>query len=530
MITTKARKGFTLIELIVVIAILAVLTTAAIVSYTAFIRTAEKTNAQTLAAQLNIALKTDLKKHADMAAAVSALNDAEIDFFELTSEEDKFLFAYDATEDEFVPLDEDAKRFSGEEISGAGIWLAADNKEEAEKYGKICSVYLTKNYAAEGEISLSYGYDAGETGGEAVVNIKNDGDEDIICRSGGDEKITVNAPNATIYYYGNAENIASCSAKEVIYNSGNSDANDEKDDNAGDNTSDNTDDDPDEPTTQTALYTRCDGNGAKDDNGEYILFGRYPQKDVTETEGALLTKNYAGNLPVKGESANASWWKSYCFYANGEVSHYAWYKDVDSDGDGIYDYRGVYFIYYRPCYTANDCPDVESARQYSFGYETEKIYWFKYEPILWKISSESDGEFTLVCENIISCGQYSANSANDYSESDICSFLEGNFLSFAFTSDEKEIIAEEGGTTAAYLLTKNTALSFSKDEQKKEVTSYAKCIGVYADGDDLGYWWTETTANSSTAYCITNGSGEYANAMNYIEVGIAPAIKITATE
>ena len=48
----NTRKGFTLVELLVVIAILAILATVSVVGYTSFIDRANESNAQTLLAQV----------------------------------------------------------------------------------------------------------------------------------------------------------------------------------------------------------------------------------------------------------------------------------------------------------------------------------------------------------------------------------------------------------------------------------------------------------------------------------------------
>lgn len=54
------KKGFTLVELLVVIAIIAILATVSVVGYTAFITKANESNAMTEAAQVEEAIKADL--------------------------------------------------------------------------------------------------------------------------------------------------------------------------------------------------------------------------------------------------------------------------------------------------------------------------------------------------------------------------------------------------------------------------------------------------------------------------------------
>ena len=61
----NTKKGFTLVELLVVIAILAILASVAVVGYTAFINKAEKSKAETELAQLESAVNANLMVNED---------------------------------------------------------------------------------------------------------------------------------------------------------------------------------------------------------------------------------------------------------------------------------------------------------------------------------------------------------------------------------------------------------------------------------------------------------------------------------
>lgn len=56
----NTKKGFTLVELLVVIAILAILATVSVVGYTSFINRAEESNAQTEAHQIKAVIESAL--------------------------------------------------------------------------------------------------------------------------------------------------------------------------------------------------------------------------------------------------------------------------------------------------------------------------------------------------------------------------------------------------------------------------------------------------------------------------------------
>ena len=70
----NTRKGFTLVELLVVIAILAILATVSVVGYTSFIANADNTAAQTEAADVDNAILTNLtlNKYCKITGADSA--------------------------------------------------------------------------------------------------------------------------------------------------------------------------------------------------------------------------------------------------------------------------------------------------------------------------------------------------------------------------------------------------------------------------------------------------------------------------
>ena len=138
--------------------------------------------------------------------------------------------------------------------------------------------------------------------------------------------------------------------------------------------------------------------------GERVAFGSYPQTDVTAEKGEELTATYATVLPYDG---NLNGWTSYGYYSNGsnDEEDFMWYLDVDTDADGVRDYRAVYFEKYRPIYTTAEAkaelsadPNKVSSYQHRNGYDTEMVYWFKYEPIYWHVLSVENNKVTLFKE------------------------------------------------------------------------------------------------------------------------------------
>ncbi len=207
-------------------------------------------------------------------------------------------------------------------------------------------------------------------------------------------------------------------------------------------------------------YIIVDAEGKSDPNGDYILFGTYPQASVKDSNLTSVLNDKA--------SENENLWTSYGYYAgNGELGSqsnsvdFMWYIDIEYNGD---EYRGVYFTEYRPAYTSHSYSD---SYQDNTGHSTSTIYWFKYDFIKWKIVEKDDNNnVLLLCESLIdaqsyqssytySGGHYYATDsdgkilkdenglkvlANNYAYSTIRSWLNNEFYNTAFSDLQKSII------------------------------------------------------------------------------------------
>ena len=196
-----------------------------------------------------------------------------------------------------------------------------------------------------------------------------------------------------------------------------------------------------EPAVTNDAYTR---------EGDYIYFGSYPQTVVTDDRVKIGLTALAGDLPTAEDSKN---WTSYGYYIEGEVVDYMWYIDL-AYNEGKY--RGVYFTSYRPDET-HRLSKAANSQQDDNGYNVSTVYWFKYEPIKWRILSEANGEALILCEMIIDSRDYcnfdeetqqtvkhSHNGgngyANNYALSDIRAWLNDTFYNTAFSALQKEYI------------------------------------------------------------------------------------------
>ena len=132
------------------------------------------------------------------------------------------------------------------------------------------------------------------------------------------------------------------------------------------------------------------------DIGDIIQFGTYPQSEVKD-EATLEALN----------DLTPAWskWTSYNYYSGddtyGSMKSGNWmrYTDVSYKGEK---YRAVKFTQYRHNLTYASKSDAE---QLLNGYETDIVYWFKFEPVQWRVLNPNTG--LVLCETIIDAQAYS---------------------------------------------------------------------------------------------------------------------------
>ena len=284
--------------------------------------------------------------------------------------------------------------------------------------------------------------------------------------------------------------------------------------------------------------------------GNSIYFGSYPQALVEDSS------------KISELNSDTSSWISYGYYAKDTKSDYMFYKDVDTDNDGKYDYRGVYFTNYRP-YLISQESYASLTYQDENHYEVDTVYWFEYEPIKWNILREDSEDILVVAELLLDAQEiyHEANNgkfdhadgngySNNYELSNIRKWLNDNFYNTAFNGKEKADIKTRTisnyATPSKYACneTSDNVFLLSKDETKvtsyfandearqAKGTAYAMIQGLEVNTSivNTGYssWWTRTPSantdyNSTIIY--TDGSVD-ANGknVNNTSLGVRPAI------
>ena len=240
-----------------------------------------------------------------------------------------------------------------------------------------------------------------------------------------------------------------------------------------------------------------------------IYFGTYPQTKVTDSTLTSALTSLAGTLPTSSNSAD---WTSYGYYINRSVSNFMWYIDKEYNGEK---YRGVYFTSYRPDW-CTDSSSTSNSKQYDNGYYTSTVYWFKYEPIKWRILKETDGKALILAYLALDSQQfdYDGSYSNNYANSTIRAWLNNEFYNTAFTSLQQGLIkvtnvdnsVSSTGYSSNQYACKNTndnvfLLSYkeartyltSNSERQKKSSDYAKSQGCLKSTSSSYYgnceWW-----------------------------------------
>lgn len=267
-----------------------------------------------------------------------------------------------------------------------------------------------------------------------------------------------------------------------------------------------------------------------DDNETSLYFGSYPQTLIEATsENGLLNISF-----------DRKTWIDYRYHINGNVESYMFYRDIDIDNDGTFDYRGVYFTKYRPFFTTN-----EADKNYNDnGYFINNIYWFKYEPIKWNILKKENGKAFIMTEMILDSQVFDPYASSSkyisprYEHSYIREWLNKTFYEIAFATLQKEIIeitevdnsAKSTGDESneyicentkdkIFLLSHEEAITFLDfDESIVYGTDYAKCQGF--SSNLFIYWLRSLSSRGDFVQEIYMNSviGSFMNYCTYIGV------------
>ncbi|MDE6302031.1 MAG: hypothetical protein K2M36_00375 [Clostridia bacterium] len=185
---------------------------------------------------------------------------------------------------------------------------------------------------------------------------------------------------------------------------------------------------------------------------QYIYFGEYPQSQVKD-DGLIFSLGLIAGDRFPS-SADSQGWTSYGYnmVLGSARTDFMWYKDIEYLGNR---YRGIYFTEYRHIdFASTTSTSTQYTYQYKNGFRINSLYWFKWEPIEWRILSTDNSTALLMSNMILDSQQYYQHSTtrpirtingtsiypNNYQYSDIRTWLNGKFYNAAFNSTAKSLI------------------------------------------------------------------------------------------
>ncbi len=290
-----------------------------------------------------------------------------------------------------------------------------------------------------------------------------------------------------------------------------------------------------------------------------IYFGYWPQSKVTDSSLISALKSKAGTLPKDGSNGS---WISYKYYIKGKnTTDFMWYQDIEHNGER---YRGVYFTSYRPYWTTYESNE-ENTRQKENGYDTGTVYWFKWEPLNWRILEEKGGNAMILSDMLIDSQEFyhdgtnlrkvslfKAIHPNNYAESNVRKWLNETFFESAFTATQKGLISKttvdnsakttdgasnkytcKNTSDSIFLLSYNEATKsgygFKDDSLRvKKTTDYAQSQGAYTESGN-GYWWLRSPYSilSDSVRRVGYGGEVSFSSVNFTYGGVCPALWIS---
>lgn len=297
--------------------------------------------------------------------------------------------------------------------------------------------------------------------------------------------------------------------------------------------------------------------------GATVTFGSYPQSQVTDAE-----------LISQLDAVEKTWVSyNYCEKSSDpskgliEFSDYMQYCDLTYLGTK---YRAVFFTEYRPSVASDSSSDSKSLQDDN-GYLVDTVYYFKFEPIRWKVLDPAEGY--IMSEYVIDSqafNNYLVNSdgsyygdydltyyASDWENCSLREWLNDSFYQVSFSEKGKNMIGDtplenkstytsdmyDSATThdkifiPSYYDVLNTDYGFVAEASEQDPlrmatgTDYAKSQGLYvASTMSTLYrkpiWRLRTCDGSSVVWNVDN----YGRAYNFFQIdntsyGIRPALK-----
>ncbi len=205
------KRGFTIVELVIVIAVIAIFAAVLILTFSNGINKANQAKDTQLVRNLNTSLKLDVGvKHNTMQDALDAVAQQGYDLDKINASAMQDEILWDSHNDAFVYLDGEGNINYLPEIekdrdaTELELWRICKEMPTEQKY----SIYAGNGWNTDNIDNLSVGFDAGKNTNITSVNYVNNGSaQSVVIRTNGG-KLTVNdASTGSVSHYGESEYI-----------------------------------------------------------------------------------------------------------------------------------------------------------------------------------------------------------------------------------------------------------------------------------------------------------------------------------
>ena len=206
MIKRNNKKGFTIVELVIVIAVIAILAAVLIPTFSGIIKKANISSDTALVKNLNTLAAGESAVNGGNKTAYDAISVALNNGYSienLTPTTNNYDILWDSKADRFVLVDENGAEVYPKDgnTSTNKLDLFKIYEEVPALDAQDYSIYLRNGFNAS-TVDVKVGFDAGENR-KVNVNYTGSDAQEVIIRTNGGE-LTVNAPNDTVKHYGEA--------------------------------------------------------------------------------------------------------------------------------------------------------------------------------------------------------------------------------------------------------------------------------------------------------------------------------------
>ena len=211
----NTKKGFTIVELIIVIAVIGILAAVLIPTFSGLIRKAMLASDEALVKNLNTALAADAENgtHATMTEALTAAKNFGFDVDKINAKVGGNEILWDSYNDCFVYIDEGEVTYIPDSKTKGNpadyqLWKIYDKAADipattAQKY----SIYLADNNATALNSTLAVGFDAGQNTKLTEVTYVGAGSAKEVAINTNGGKLIVDAATDTVNHYGKADSV-----------------------------------------------------------------------------------------------------------------------------------------------------------------------------------------------------------------------------------------------------------------------------------------------------------------------------------